>query len=161
MDTIGAVIGVAIVIVGNLALYGTIFYFINKAWKKSKNRRAQNNTDAHGNIHKGKVSRKQREDGHLVDDSLRRITAVNKRVGLLHSTDPVDKQAVAHIVHGSVALSQKFDMDMQNVYSTVDAYRNGNADANDVHLAANLAEGTWNNLYHQDNNYTENRYSEF
>lgn len=168
MDTFNNIVAGFILIGGNLVLLAIVVWVISK-FAKSHQRRQQRKDNARlpGNSPTKRGARKQdiqrREADHKAAESLARIDKVIGNNRLLISQAFADKQAVAHIVNGDRELHEKFNIELNAAHRLARAYRSGNdkVDADDLFVAANRAEGAWNNLYHQDWNYTDDRYSEF
>lgn len=168
MDTFNNIIAGFVLIGGNLVLLAVVVWVISK-FVKSHQRRQQRKANARlpGNSPTKRGTRKQeiqrQEADHKAAESLARIDNVMGNNRLLMSQAFGDKQAVAHIVNGDRQLHEKFNAELNAAHELARAYRSGNdkVDADDLFVAANRAEGAWNNLYHQDWNYTDNRYSEF
>lgn len=168
MDTFNNIVAGAILIGGNLVLLAIAVWVISK-FAKSHQRRQQRKANARlpGNsptkrgAHKQDIQRK--ESDHKATESLSRIDNVVGNNQLLTSPALGDKQAVAHIVNGDRQLREKFNVELNAALELARAYRSGNdkVNADDLFVAANRVEGAWNNLYHQDWNYTDKRYSEF
>lgn len=168
MDTFVNIIAGTILIGGNLVVLAIVVWVISKI-VNSHQRRQQRKVDARlpGNSPTKRGTRKQniqrREAEHKAAKSLTRIDNVMGNNRLLTSQSPGDRQAVAHIVNGDRQLYEMFNDELNAAHELARAYRSGSdkVDADDLFVAANRVEGAWNNLYHQDWNYTANRYSEF
>lgn len=168
MDTFNNIVAGFILIGGNLVLLAIVVWVITKL-AKSHQRRQQRKADARlpGNSPTKRGARRQdiqrQETDHKAAESLARIDNVMGNNRLLTSPALGDKQAVAHIVNGDRQLREKFNVELNAALELARAYRSGNdkVNADDLFVAANRVEGAWNNLYHQDWNYTDKRYSEF
>lgn len=168
MDTFNNIVAGFILIGGNLVLLAVVVWVISK-FVNSHKRRQQRKANARlpGNSPTKRGARKQeiqrQEAEHKAAASLARIDRVVDNNRLLMSQAFGDKQAVAHILNGDRQLHEKFNAELNAAHELARAYRSGNdkVDADDLFVAANRAEGAWNNLYHQDWNYTDKRYSEF